>query len=596
MTFSFRPATLWPRLLLLVSLALTTLGVLEAARSARANRVLAEQAVRDYAGFAAWSYQQHLRVALDGALREMLGAVNHDPYVHERPPVPPAWDLPNYLPFDRSCNCHRPRLGPVPSIVFAFELGSDSLGTGLNAHDDPAQGWEVDRRPSPAALARRRADYTAEERAWINDTITRQTRAPTDPGRFPLIVATSGGTTRVIAYTRMPTSWGDTLIYGAEYDEAAFRGLLADVMSAGTLLPTAFTRGRPARDLVQLQVNGSDGASLFATDSVARWALDDSARLEPRYAGLVVRAQIRPEQAGSVLIGGLPRSRLPFLLGLLALGGALAVVAVAQVRREGELAQLRSSFVASISHELRTPIAQMRLYLETLRLGRFPTEAARARSIEHAERETVRLAQLVERVLRFSRTGRPRDEAPEPVALGAESARIVEEFAPLAEAARAHVVLERPDGELRVSLRPAALRHVLLNLLDNAVKYGPKGQVVRVRITRTLSALGSRCSAAGELAVLEVIDEGPGVPAAEREAIWRPYQRGAAARHSAGSGIGLSVVADVVAEHGGRCWVESGPDGTGAVFRIELPAIGSREPRAESREPAEDLDLAREPV
>ena len=137
------------------------------------------------------------------------------------------------------------------------------------------------------------------------------------------------------------------------------------------------------------------------------------------------------------------------------------------------------------------------------------------------------------------------------------------------------------------------------------MKYGPKGQTVRVRITRALPALGRVPAAGGrvlsaahigELAVLEVMDEGPGVPTAEREAIWRPYQRGAAARQTAGSGIGLSVVADVVAEHGGRYSVKDGPGGRGAVFRIELPAVGSRGPRAEGREPAEDLDLERTPV
>ncbi|MFL5582934.1 MAG: sensor histidine kinase [Gemmatimonadaceae bacterium] len=569
MRLPFRPATAWPRLLLLVSLALTTLGVLEAARSTRANQRLAEHAVRDYAGFAAWSYQQHLRVTLDAAVREALGAVNHDPYVHERPPVPPAWDLAHYLPFDRRCNCHRPRRGPVPAIYFAFELGSDTLATGQNAHDDPIVGWEVDRPPSELAMLRRRPDYTAAERAWVNDTITRQVRAPGNPGRFPLIVAERGGVTRVLAYTRMPTAWGDTLIYGVEYDEDRFRALLADVMYDGTLLPTAFTRGRPARELLQLRVTTASGAALYASDSVERWTLDDSGRMETPYAGLVVRAQIRPDEAGSVLIGGVPRSRLPFLLGLLALGGALAVVAVAQVRREGELAQLRSSFVASISHELRTPIAQMRLYLETLRLGRYPTEAARARAVDHVERETLRLGQLVERVLRFSRTGRARGEDAEPVALGEETARLVDEFAPLAEAARSRVTLERPAEELYAALRPEALRHVLLNLLDNAIKYGPKGQVVRV----TLSALGPRPSAAGALVRIEVQDEGSGVPVAERETIWRPYQRGSTSRHSAGSGIGLSVVADVVAEHGGRCGVEAAPGGTGALFWVELPAL-----------------------
>ena len=150
--------------------------------------------------------------------------------------------------------------------------------------------------------------------------------------------------------------------------------------------------------------------------------------------------------ANTLVIGGLPKSRLPFLLGLLALAAALSFVAIGQIRREGELARLRSDFVASISHELRTPLAQMRLYLETLRLGRFTTEDQRNWSLDNVERETTRLSHLVERVLRFSRTGRADDEVREPVDVVAEVQPIVEEFQPLAAARGSSVVAVTVGG------------------------------------------------------------------------------------------------------------------------------------------------------
>jgi two-component system, OmpR family, sensor histidine kinase RstB len=73
---------------------------------------------------------------------------------------------------------------------------------------------------------------------------------------------------------------------------------------------------------------------------------------------------------------------------------------------------------------------------------------------------------------------------------------------------------------------------------------------------------------------LEISDEGPGIPVVERERVWRPYQRGGAGRQTAGSGIGLSVVHDVVMQHGGRAWVEDAPSGRGARIVVTLPTRG----------------------
>jgi len=113
-------------------------------------------------------------------------------------------------------------------------------------------------------------------------------------------------------------------------------------------------------------------------------------------------------------------------------------------------------------------------------------------------------------------------------------------------------------------LAPAALRHIVLNLLDNAVKYGPTGQTVRVRVH----------SIAGEVQI-EVADQGPGVPSGDRQTVWQAYHRGSTAGHNAGSGLGLSIVHDVVALHGGRAWISDPPEGSGAVFVVALPAAPS---------------------
>jgi len=283
-----------------------------------------------------------------------------------------------------------------------------------------------------------------------------------------------------------------------------------------------------------------------------------------------VRAQIRTAMADQLVIGGLPRSRLPFLLALLGVAAALSFVAVAQLRREGELSRLRAAFVANISHELRTPLAQMRLYLETLRLGRFTTDAQRAWSLDNVERETTRLGHLVERVLRFSRGERAAPDPRQPTDVSTELQRIVAEFQPLADARGAKLVAEI-DAVPRVALQPDALRHIALNLLDNAVKYGPRGQTVGVRLSR--GDAGMRGCGDANCVRLEISDEGPGIPPVERERVWRPYQRGGAGEQTAGSGIGLAVGHDVVTQDGGRAWGEDAPSGRGARIVVTLPGL-----------------------
>jgi signal transduction histidine kinase len=561
------PPLRWTTLLLAASIALTTIGVVESSRAVRSQRAVAEHALRDYAGFAAWSYQQHLRDRLGRATEEVLGAFNHGHDVHRGPNTPSVKSMPHYIPYDQLCQCHVPQRGPSPMAFVAFKLGTDTLGVALNAYSKPREGW-VEDRPVPIPMQiEGEQRYPADVRRWINDTISAQVRAKHDVGRFPVIVATRGPVRRYFTYTVMPRLAGDTIVYGAEYEPEAFEKILATTMTDSDLLPSAFTSGRSVGDLVQLEVTDALGRPLFKSDSVARWALDDSASLGEGFGGLRVRAQIRASMADQLIIGGLPRSRLPFLLALLVIAAALSFVAIQQIRREGELTRLRADFVASISHELRTPLAQMRLYLETLRLGRFTTEAQRSWSLDNVERETTRLAHLVERVLRFSRASRADVDPRQPVEVAAELERIVAEFVPLADARGARIDA-RFEAVPRVALQPDALRHIALNLLDNAVKYGPRGQTVRVRLRSE-----------GRSVRLEIADEGPGIPEAERERIWQPYQRGGTVGHTAGSGIGLSVVRDLVTLHGGRAWVEPTPAGEGgARVVVTLPAMDDARP------------------
>lgn len=547
----------WPTVLLAVSIGLTTVGIIEATRAVRSQSRVAAGVVQDYSRLASWSYRQHLTERMRAALREILGAVNHGDGLHTSPRIPEARELAHYLPMNAACGCHRPINGPSPAIFFGFTLGSDTLGLGVNTHPQPTEGWEVD-RPMPLDAGPRLVDYAPGDRLWINDTLSRQIRRGRGNDRFNFVIGQREGSPRFLAYTLMPTIRGDTIVYGAEYTQDAVTQALADVLYSPDLLPLPFTRGRPVRDVLQVEVRDARGGMIFQPQSVSGWHLDALDTLPPSLGSIVVHAQVPAGIAEDVVIGGLPKSRLPFLLAMLAIAAALTIVAVGQIRRDVELARMRGDFVSSVSHDLRTPLAQMRLYLETLRLGRFTTESQRASSIEHVERETMRLSHMVERVLRFSGNGRGDDGSRTEVDAAAEVRRIVAEFQPLAASRKAVVVMDI-EPVPTIKLGPDALRHVLLNLLDNAVKYGPPGQTIHVRLEHV----------GGEVQ-LTVRDEGPGVAATDRERVWSAFQRGSHTGPVAGSGIGLAIVRDIATRHGGRTWIENGA-ASGAAFIVTLP-------------------------
>jgi signal transduction histidine kinase len=157
-------------------------------------------------------------------------------------------------------------------------------------------------------------------------------------------------------------------------------------------------------------------------------------------------------------------------------------------------------------------------------------------------------------------------------------------FVPVA-AARGAVIRLRVQPDIAAVTDADALRHVLLNLLDNAARYGPRGQQITLGAARE-----------GDWVRLWVDDEGPGVPPEERVRIWEPFVRlpSAAGTVSVGSGIGLAVVREIVTLLGGRVGVEGAPE-RGAHFFVLLPSVrhsGATAPpsRAEPTEPARSSD------
>jgi len=379
-------------------------------------------------------------------------------------------------------------------------------------------------------------------------------------------IGTGYGKVRVFAFVvQRFGSPGAERAWGFEIDNDSLTALFDLIVEKEALLPPALVKKMPGARMVNVSVKDTQGHFLYhPLRGKVRFA--QSMPIDTQPSQLVAIAHLAPEAAARLVIGGLPRARLPLLAGLLALTTTLVLVALVQLRREYELVRLRGDFVSSVSHELRTPLAQIRLFIETLRLGRVRSEEEGRRALEIIDQESKRLAQLVENVLLFSRSERRVVKLrPEPTEVAPLVREVIEGFAPLARPKQVTIPVAVGEGaeSLVVKLDRGALRQMLLNLLDNAVKYGPAGQAVTVGVDRVADRLH-----------LSVRDAGPGIPPKYRERIWEPFCRLDRERESAvaGAGIGLAVVRELAVQHGGHAWVDTAPGG-GARFVIELPGI-----------------------
>jgi len=248
---------------------------------------------------------------------------------------------------------------------------------------------------------------------------------------------------------------------------------------------------------------------------------------------------------------------------LAALGGLAG--AWRAYERQRRLGEMKSSFVASVSHELRAPVAAVRLMTESLERGTVMDEGRRQEYLRLIGQECRRLSSLVENVLDFSRIDRgSREYTFEPSDLDALAASTVELMKPYASERQVTLICAAVAAGHKAGLRRVdrqAIQQALVNLIDNAVKHSPAGATVSVELA----------SEAGE-ARFTVADSGPGIPAGDRERIFEPfYRRGSELRRETpGIGIGLTIAKHIAEAHGGRITVDSSP-GTGSRFTIVLP-------------------------
>lgn len=286
------------------------------------------------------------------------------------------------------------------------------------------------------------------------------------------------------------------------------------------------------------------------------WVLE--VRPRPGALEAVVSASRRRNFAVAALVNGL----------ILAAGVAL----VFHTRRSRQLAQAQMNFVANVSHELRTPLTVIRGAAHNINRGvvreRAQLEQYSGLIIQHTEQLTDMIEQLLELAgARKHQAALARN----PVNIARVLQDAIAATQPDAEIARCALELSLPTDLPEVSGDVSALRRVFQNLLTNAARHGGTGGWIGVT---AMAVNGTE-----PMLEVRVADRGPGIPENEQVEIFKPFVRGAAAQEKQirGSGLGLSLVKEIVEAHGGAILVRSQP-GQGATFTVRLPAKTATNP------------------
>lgn len=515
------PTGSWVVILLAATLLLVVGLLVQSLLALRAHRAMIEATLGDYAGFAAENIATELDQTFTGLFLDQLGLSRSAHYAwvadsvasRQRPTGPRALsgrEVPGFFTLDgRRLIVHGEELGPAIADWVASRVGSHQ---------------EIYPPPAPYAVLR---------------------------GTGPL----------AIVY-RKEELYDRTSVYGFLVDLEAFDAWYGRIVEHTSLLPRSLgDRVEPDRILAIGLHLAPDGPGIFSPNPTVSIRGPEAWAFAAKAGRLAVGVRIDEERGSALVAGGAPGGGLRLLAGLAFLTLGLLVAAAHLVRRSARLSASKEAFIANVSHDLRTPLTQIRMFAETLLLDRLPGEDDRERSLRVIKRQAEVLEDLVDNILHASDRRPPLEPRRSDVSTLASD--VVESFGPLTSegpaAGGAGGVELRMEGDRTAHVDPVAFTRILTNLLDNAIRHGPEDEPVRVRIRHR----GTRVE-------MVVEDRGPGLGPGDRERVFERFERLGRDEDVTGAGIGLTVVRGLAERHGGGARLE-GREGGGvrAVAWIE---------------------------
>jgi signal transduction histidine kinase len=401
-------------------------------------------------------------------------------------------------------------------------------------------------------------------------TLDRSTCLPGDGIQDAWIWEADGTSPEVLASKIDLDGVGDDIRWALPLDDGAPLGVfrLGDSLVAFQI-DTDWLRGRLRRSFAKpLELKRVSAGPAASMEEMVEWWQNAGVESVLPLARPLSQWRITITSGDEVATGFLGGTAWLYLSGLIAL--VLTVLAgtglaLRSAQREFQLSRLQADFVSSVSHEMRTPLTSIRMFVDTLQSGKITDPARTDECLDLLAQETDRLSRRIERVLNWASMEAGR-RVYEPTKVSAYELMVKAE-----QAIRAHHLLSddvgaleliEPDEEMLVHVDPDAIVEALLNLLQNAIRYTPTPREIRLHL-RTK----------GKLVGFGVEDNGPGIPLSERMRIFEKFYRSnplLTSPSTEGSGLGLAIVRVIARDQGGS--VELATEvGKGSCFTIWLP-------------------------
>ena len=249
------------------------------------------------------------------------------------------------------------------------------------------------------------------------------------------------------------------------------------------------------------------------------------------------------------------------------------IIVIHDVTKERQLERIRADFVANVSHELRTPLTTIRGYAETLLSEDATRTKAQEQFVVKILNHAARLSRLVSELLELSRLESGAVELKRtPCHLNTFYVPILDVFEPILEESELVLKWDIPESLPPLSIDQQLFMQVLVNLIDNAIKYTPDGGEIRVSAETCPRETAEASNSTSEEVVLRVQDTGIGIPMESQSRVFERFYRvdTGRAREMGGTGLGLAITKHIVLRHNGRIWLES-TLGRGCTFHVAIP-------------------------